>query len=172
MKESLRRRVQGVYRALFPEGQSAFVVAASVFVGVFIAVLPTFGVALPLTVLATAFLRVPKGPGLVASFIATPPTLLFFFYPLAYLLGEKLTARPAPALVNRADVGDLAPLSLTDLFALRHQAGTHLVAFLMGTLLVALASAAVVAAVCYVILTRRRASARQAAAHPRSMGPP
>jgi uncharacterized protein (DUF2062 family) len=160
LNQAFKARVLRAYRALFPEGQSAFVVAASVFVGVFIAVLPTFGVALPLTVLATAFLRVPKGPGLIASFIATPPTLLFFFYPLAYLLGEKLTSTPAPALVNRAEVRDLAPLSLSEVFAMGDQAGTHVIAFLVGTLLVALVTAAVVAAVCYVIITRRRASAR------------
>ncbi len=160
MNQAFKSRVQRAYRALFPEGQSAFLVASSVFVGVFIAVLPTFGVALPLTVLATAFLRVPKGPGLIASFIATPPTLLFFFYPLAYLLGEKLTTRAAPPLPNPAEVRELAPLSLTDVFALGDQAGTHVVAFLLGTLLVALATAAVVAAVCYVVIARRRASPR------------
>jgi uncharacterized protein (DUF2062 family) len=151
-----RSRVQRVYRALFPEGQSAFVVAASIFVGVFIAVLPTFGVALPLTVLATAFLRVPKGPGLIASFIATPPTLLFFFYPIAYLLGEWLTVTHKSGTAMLTEVQELAPLSLSDLFTKADQTGTHVAAFLIGTLIVALFTAALVSAVCYLILTRRR----------------
>jgi len=159
VKQRLRLALERLYRALFPDGQSAFVVAASVFVGVFIAVMPTFGICLPLTVFAAAFLRVPKGPALIASFIATPPTLLFFFYPLAYLLGEKLTlgAEPAPKALTEARV--FAPVTPPDLFTMG-EAGAHVAAFLVGTLIVALLTAALVSAVCYVVITRRRAGAR------------
>lgn len=160
MKQRWRLQLERLYRALFPEGQSAFVIAASVFVGVFIAVMPTFGVALPLTVFATAFFRVPKGPGLVASFIATPPTLLFFFYPLAYFLGEKLTQEAEPVPQALAQVRALAPVSPPDLFTIGEAAGAHLTAFLVGTLIVALLTAALVSVVCYLVLSRRRARAR------------
>ena len=91
----MRERLRTFYRALFPEGQSAVLVAVSVFLGVFIGVLPTIGFALPLTALATGAFRLPMGPGLVASFVATPPTLFMFFYPLGYLLGRELTAPPS-----------------------------------------------------------------------------
>lgn len=160
MKQRLRLALERLYRALFPDGQSAFVIAASVFVGVFIAVMPTFGVCLPLTVFAAAFLRVPKGPALIASFIATPPTLLFFFYPLAYLLGEKLTHGTEPAPRALAEVRAFAPAPAPDLFAIGEQAGAHVAAFLVGTLIVALLTAALVSGVCYLVLTRRRAAAR------------
>ena len=159
MKLRLRSRLERLYRALFPEGQSAFVVAASVFVGVFIAVMPTFGVCIPLTVFAAAFLRVPKGPALIASFIATPPTLLFFFYPLAYLLGEKLTLKAEPATKTLAEARAFTPVSPPDLFSMG-EAGAHVGAFLVGTLIVALLTAVFVSAICYVVLTRRRAAAR------------
>lgn len=168
MKQRLKLQLERLYRALFPDGQSAFVVAASVFVGVFIAVMPTFGIALPLTVFATAYLRVPKGPGLIASFIATPPTLLFFFYPLAYLLGEKLTLAAEPSAKALTALREFAPVSPPDLFTMGEQAGAHVAAFLVGTLIVALLTAALVSAVCYLVLTRRRAGARQ----PRAWGPP
>ena len=41
-------------------------------------------VALFLTALAAYALRVPKGPALLSSFVATPPTLFLGFYPLGY----------------------------------------------------------------------------------------
>ena len=173
MIENLKRHLARGYRALFPEGQSATVVAVSVFVGVFIAVMPTFGVALPLTVLATALCRVPKGPGLIASFIATPPTLLLFFYPLSYFLGETLTAKATAQVKALGETPEVAPLSVQDIFTLWHEARSHVVAFLLGTLIVSLITAALVSAVCYWIISRRRHSKLRASSSLVSaLGPP
>ena len=159
MSIGFRQRLRAFYRALFPEGQNAVLVAVSVFVGVFIAVLPTIGIALPLTVLTTTLCRLPLGPGLVASFVATPPTLFLFFYPLGYFVGRTLTAPPA---VNVELLSELQRLSLSTVREvagrLWQDARPHLLAFMFGILLVSLVTAASIAAVSYWIVKRRAAA--------------
>jgi uncharacterized protein (DUF2062 family) len=147
---------------LFPEGRSALVVAASVFIGVFIAVLPTIGFALPLTALATQLCRLPKGPGLVASFVATPPTLFTFFYPLGYLLGTSLTGPPAVDLQLLAELQKLTPSTVYGILGhLWQDARPHVLAFALGTSIVSLLSAAIVATVAYWVIIRRGAAGRR-----------
>jgi uncharacterized protein (DUF2062 family) len=153
-----RQRLRAFYRALFPEGQSAVLVAISVFVGVFIAVLPTIGVALPLTVLVTTLCRLPKGPGLVASFVATPPTLFLFFYPLGYFLGRTLTAPPAIDLELLSELQQLSLYTIREVVGrLWQDARPHLLAFMFGILIVSLITAAIIAAASYWIIARRAA---------------
>lgn len=140
--------------------------AVVVFLGVFIGVLPTLGVALPLTALAATLLRVPKAPALVASFIATPPTLFLFFYPLGYLVGLQAIDPPPIGI-------DLLPAlrEITFLNAGQHvailweDARWHILAFCFGMLIMATVTAVLSALVTLVVMGRRnqqRALARQA----------
>ncbi len=159
MSIGFRQHVRAFYRALFPEGQSAVLVAISVFVGVFIAVLPTIGIALPLTVLVTTLCRLPKGPGLMASFVATPPTLFMFFYPLGYFLGKTLTAPPPVDVELLSELQQLSLSTVREVFGrLWQDARPHVLAFMFGILLVSLVTAAIVAAVSYWIIARRAAT--------------
>lgn len=131
-------------------------IAVSVFVGVFIGVLPTIGFALPLTALATGAFRLPKGPGLVASFVATPPTLFMFFYPLGYLLGKELTAPPAVNVELLSELRRLAPSTLREILGgLWRDARPHLMAFILGMVIVSLLTAIIVATASYWLILRR-----------------
>jgi len=131
-------------------------VSVSVFLGVFIGVFPTIGVALPLTAFATGLLRLPKGPGLVASFVATPPTLFMFFYPLGYLLGKKLTAPPAVDVQLLVELRRLAPSTVREILGgLWRDARPHVLAFVLGMIIVSLLTAVIVAAASYWLIVRR-----------------
>jgi uncharacterized protein (DUF2062 family) len=153
---ALRDRLRTFYRALFPKGQSAVMVAVSVFLGVSIGVFPTIGFALPLTAFATGLFRLPKGPGLVASFVATPPTLFMFFYPLGYLLGKELTAPPAVDVQLLAELQRLAPSTMRVILGgLWRDARPHVLAFVIGMIIVSLMTAFIVAAASYWIILRR-----------------
>ncbi len=157
MNLRLRERLRIFYRALFPEGESAALISGSVFLGVFIAVLPTIGLALPLTLLATSICGLPKGPGLIASFVATPPTLFLFFYPLGYLLGDALTAPPSANIALLDELQKLTPGTVQAVLGhLWHDARPHVLAFLLGSLIVSLLTASLVAALSYFIMVRRR----------------
>lgn len=157
MRLTFRERLRSFYRALFPEGQSAAMVAVSVFLGVFIGVFPTIGFALPLTAFATSLLRLPKGPGLVASFVATPPTLFMFFYPLGYLLGTKLTAPPAVKLQLLVELRRLAPSTVREVLGgLWRDARLHVLAFVLGMVIVSLLTGVIVATASYWIIVRRK----------------
>lgn len=157
MRLTLRDRLRSFYRALFPEGQSAVMVAVSVFLGVFIGVFPTIGFALPLTAFATSLFRLPKGPGLLASFVATPPTLFMFFYPLGYLLGKKLTAPPAVNVQLLVELRRLAPSNMRDILGgLWRDARPHVLAFILGMIIVSLMTAILVAAASYWVIVRRK----------------
>jgi uncharacterized protein (DUF2062 family) len=152
----LRQRARAAYAALFPEGQGALPVTASVFLGVFIGVLPTIGFALPLTVLATSLCRVPKGPGLVASFIATPPTLFLFFFPGGYLLGLQLLHPPEAHVALLEELRHVTLYTVSEVVPrLWHQATPHLVAFAIGIFIVSLLTALVVSALTYWVVRRR-----------------
>jgi uncharacterized protein (DUF2062 family) len=152
----LRQRLRTAYVVLFPEGQGALPVTASVFLGVFIGVLPTIGFALPLTVLATSMCRVPKGPGLVASFIATPPTLFLVFFPGAYFLGQHLLHPPDAGIALLDELHHVTLFTVSDVVSrLWLQAKPHLLAFGLGIFIVSLLTALLVSALTYWVVRRR-----------------
>jgi uncharacterized protein (DUF2062 family) len=156
IRRSFRQQLRGLHAALFPPGQAPLAVSISVFLGVFIGVMPTIGVALPLTVLATALFRVPKGPGLVASFVATPPTLFLFYFPLGYLLGQHLLAPPPSAVELLDEVRKATLLNVGETCGrLWLEARPHLLAFAFGITIVSLITALACAAGTYWFLTRR-----------------
>jgi uncharacterized protein (DUF2062 family) len=145
------------WRCIVSEPANRPRVALSVFLGVFIGVLPTLGIALPLTALATTLFRVPRAPGMAASFIAIPPTLVFFFYPLGYLVGDRLLVPPPVTLDVVAAFGAMTPANATDTIGLLwSQAKGHLVAFVLGMSIVATMTALLGYAVTWSLLGRRR----------------
>jgi uncharacterized protein (DUF2062 family) len=166
-RRNLSRTLRFYLHRLFPRHEDSHSVATSVALGIWIAVLPTLGVALALTVLAAHLARVPKGPGLVASFVATPPTLFLFFYPLAYFKVGLPLVKPPPASfdflhevqkLSLANAGDLSTRLWRD-------AQGHVIAFLVGVFVVATVSAALGYALSFAIMQRklaRRHSARAA----------
>jgi uncharacterized protein (DUF2062 family) len=141
---------------LFPPGQAPLAVSISVFLGVFIGVMPTIGIALPLTVLATAVFRVPKGPGLVASFVASPPTLFLLFLPAGYLLGRRLLAPPPSAVALLDEVQKATLFNVGEVCSrLWLEARPHLMAFAFGITIVSLITALACAAATYWVVVRR-----------------
>jgi uncharacterized protein (DUF2062 family) len=156
LRRSLRQQLRGLHAALFPPGQAPLAVSISVFLGVFIGVMPTIGVALPLTVLATALFRVPKGPGLVASFVATPPTLFLFFFPMGYLLGGRLLTPPPSAVALLDEVHKATLFNAGEVCSrLWLEARPHLLAFAVGISIVSLLTAVACAAGTYWLVARR-----------------
>jgi uncharacterized protein (DUF2062 family) len=86
------------FNRLFPKRRTPMEVALSVAIGIFIGILPTWGIALILTIAVLALLRLPKAPGALSSFIAIPPTIFAFFYPLGYgLVSGFLNQHPLDA---------------------------------------------------------------------------
>lgn len=153
-----RRMLRRYYRDVFPPGQKPFPVAMSVFLGAFIGVLPTLGIAIPLTWIATAVFRVPKAPGIVASFIATPPTLFFFFYPLGYFaVGLPLLHPPPIHFDFLKTFGELTLTNIDDVGAmLWNSAKAHVLAFFAGMSVVATISASICAVPVYVIMRKKQ----------------
>ncbi|MDD9946126.1 MAG: DUF2062 domain-containing protein [Myxococcales bacterium] len=155
---SLQRTFRYYVHRLFPRHQPSTPVAASVALGVFIGVLPTLGVALILTAIAQQILGLPKGPGLVASFIAIPPTLFLFFYPLGYwAVGVPLMD---PVALDFNFLGQIETLSMGNagevLGHLWHVAKDHLIAFMVGMTIVASITAAIAFVLTYSAMERRR----------------
>lgn len=157
-----RRALRRYYREVFPEGQKPLPVAASVFLGAFIGVMPTLGIAIPLTWLATAVFRVPKAPGIVASFIATPPTLFFFFYPLGYFaVGLPLVHPPPIDFDFLGAIGDLTLANIGEAGAhLWNSAKGHVLAFFVGMSVVATVSALICAIPTFVIMRKKQSEAK------------
>lgn len=144
------------YAALFPEGRSALATSMAVFLGVFIGVLPTIGIALPLTALAASVCRLPRGPAMVASFIATPPTLFPFFYPLGYFVGRAMLQPPAVKLDLMSRVQELTLFNFADVLGeLLSEARLHVYAWFAGTAVVALVTGVLFASLAYGIIIRR-----------------
>jgi uncharacterized protein (DUF2062 family) len=157
-RRSLSRTLRYYSYRLLPRHESSAAVALSVALGIWIAVLPTLGIALGLTVLAAHIARVPKGPGLIASFVATPPTLFFLFYPLAYF-GVGLPLLRPPRLAFDF-LGEVQKLSLSNAgqvsSRLWQDARGHVIAFIVGVLVVATITAALGYAVSYMVMEQRR----------------
>lgn len=148
-------------RDIFPIDESPARVAGSVFAGAFIGVMPTLGVALPLTWLATSVLKLPKGPGMVASFIATPPTLFFFFYPLGYFaVGLPIVQPPSIDFDFLSTIASLNLRNTAEVGAeLWQTAQGHVLAFVVGMSIVALVTAALCAWVAFSVMQRKRRQA-------------
>ena len=88
-KEKFYRLLRYYKLLLFPRKLGALKVSWSIFLGVFIGILPTIGVALLLTAITCQILRLPKLPALTSSFVSNPVTILGF-YPLGYKIGTTL----------------------------------------------------------------------------------
>jgi uncharacterized protein (DUF2062 family) len=172
-RRSFSRTLRYALHRLFPRHESSHAVAFSVALGIWIAVLPTLGVALFLTALAAHLARVPKGPSLIASFVATPPTLFLFFYPVAYFkVGLPLLQPPAASFDFLEEVEKLTLVNAGEVSAhLWHDARGHVIAFLVGIVIVATITAALGYALAYAIMERKlekRRNARLAAARARA----
>jgi uncharacterized protein (DUF2062 family) len=164
-RRSLSRTLRYYYHRVFPRHERSLPVAISVAIGVWIGVFPTIGVAILLTALVAQIARVPKAPGILASFIAIPPTLFFFFYPLGYF-GVGLPLLDPPQLdfeflaeiekLNMANAGEIAGRLWRD-------AREHLIAFVVGMAIVATVTAAISFVVAYLVMEqkRRRREARR-----------
>lgn len=155
-----RRALRYYYHRVFPRHQAPVPVAASVFLGVFIGVLPTLGVAIGLTLAATALFKLPKTPGVVASFIAIPPTLFLFFYPVGYFLVGVPLLKPRAIDYDFLEV--IGSLTLTNVGEvggmLWSTASDHVLAFLLGMTIVATLTAALCFMLTVVVMKRRRAT--------------
>jgi uncharacterized protein (DUF2062 family) len=157
-RRNFRRRLKYYYHRLFPRHERSLSVAISVFLGVFIGVLPTLGIALVLTAIAAQLAGVPKGPGLLASFIAVPPTLFFFFYPLGYFgVGLPLVQPPAVSFDFLEQVSGMSLFTVGEVLTrLWTHARGHVLAFLVGMLVVAAASGLIAFAATYFVMEQKR----------------
>ena len=125
-----------MYR-LFPRRQDPHRLSLAIALGVFVALLPSLGLALVFTVFLCAFFRLPKIPACVASFVGTPPTLIFFFWPISYKVGLFIL----PKQTKNIDlVHKMASLNLNnfsqEMALIWSESQVHLWAFLVGTLIV------------------------------------
>jgi uncharacterized protein (DUF2062 family) len=165
-RRSLARTLRYLLHRLFPRHERSVDVAISVALGIWIGILPTLGVALFLTALAAHVARVPKGPALVASFVATPPTLFLFFYPLAYLGVGLPLMRPPPASFDvLAEIQRLTLINASTIVGhLWQEARGHVIAFLVGVCIVSAMTAGIGFALAYVIMERKLRARRNARA--------
>lgn len=156
-RRSLSRTLRYAYHRLFPRHERSSAVALSVALGVFIGVLPTLGVALVLTALAAQVLRVPKAPGLAASFIAIPPTLFLFFYPLGYFgVGLPLLRPPTLDFDFLAEFQKLTLMNFDEIASrLWGDARGHVIAFLVGMLIVAALSGLLAYGLTYAVMEKK-----------------
>jgi uncharacterized protein (DUF2062 family) len=138
-----KRRLNYLFHRMFPKRQSRHKVDLSVFLGVFIGLLPTLGIALILTYAAAKIFRVPPGPGLASSFIAIPPTLFLFFYPSGYAVGRWILNPPQSAGVDI--LKQMEEMTMSNAFEkisfMWHDAKLHFLSFMIGIFFVALAFA-------------------------------
>jgi hypothetical protein len=99
---------------------------------------------------------VPKGPGLVASFIATPPTLFLLFFPSGYFLGLRLIHPPGAGIALLDELRKVTLFTVSEVVSrLWLQAKPHLVAFGVGIFIVSLVTALLVSALTYWVVRRR-----------------
>ena len=145
------------YNRMFPKRQDALKVAGSVAAGVFIGIWPTIGVAILLTVAFCAFFRLPKVPGIVASFVANPLTQFGFFYPSGYAIGCWLLN---PEKINFDFLSEFEGLSFKNCVSLIshlwQDAAGHLIAFMVGITIVAAVFAVIFFIAAYFIVNYRK----------------
>ena len=127
------------YHRIFPRKRTAYEVGLSVFLGVFIGILPTIGIAIPLTMLACHFFKVPKIPGVISSFVAVPFTLFPFFYPLGLTVGVFLLDPPETSFDFLEQFSKLRMDNIPEIMGpIFTEASQYLFAFLLGISIVAL----------------------------------
>ena len=156
--ESKYKRLSRIYyNRMFPKRQDALKVAWSVAAGVFIGIWPTIGIAIILTVAFCAVFRLPKVPGIVASFVANPLTQFGFFYPAGYAIGCSLLK---PEKINFDFLSEFEGLSFKNFISvithLWHDAAGHLAAFMVGITIVAAIGGAIFFVLAYFIVNYRK----------------
>jgi uncharacterized protein (DUF2062 family) len=133
-------------------------VALSIFLGVFIGVMPTIGIAVVLTVAILALFKLPKLPGIIASFIAIPPTLFLFFYPVGYVIGLRLVDPPPSNFLFLEKIHGLSWANFTPTIThLWINAQGHVIAFVVGITIVAILTGFVCATISFYVMEFRRA---------------
>lgn len=157
-QESKYKRLGRVYfNRMFPRRHDALEVAWSVFVGVFIGVSPTFGVALIMTVAFCALFKLPKVPGIIADFVANPVTQFGFFYPSGYALGCAIMK---PEAINFDFLEEFKRVSWSNfgeiMGNLWHNASGHLFAFLVGIEIIATITGFIFFVIAYVVVCHRK----------------
>ena len=145
------------YNRMFPRRQDALRVAFSVAAGVFIGIWPTIGVAILLTLAFCAAFRLPKVPGVVASFVANPVTQFGFFYPAGYYIGCSMIH---PDKINFDFLSEMEGLSfkncVTVVRNLLQNAPDHFLAFMIGITIVAAVFALAFFVAAYFIVSYRK----------------
>lgn len=156
--ESRFKRISRVYfNRMFPKRMDAFLVSLSVFAGVFIGIWPTIGVAIILTVAVCALFRLPKVPGVVASFIANPLTQFGFFYPAGYFIGKKILQPAQISFDFLKEIESVSFRNVTDVVSkLWTEAAGHLLAFLLGITIVAFVFGLAFGIAAYFIVSYRK----------------
>lgn len=156
--ESRTTRLSRIYfNRMFPKRMDALKVAFSVFAGVFIGIWPTIGIAIILTVAVCALLKLPKVPGVVASFIANPVTQFGFFYPAGYFIGKSILKPERISFDFLQEIEGISFRNVTEVVSrLWNEASGHLLAFLLGITIVAFAFALVFGIAAYFIVSYRK----------------
>jgi len=135
---------------MLPRHHDSARVAVSVFFGVWIGIMPTIGIALPLTIGVCWLFRTPKIPGVVSSFVANPLTQFGFFYPAGYAVGRFMLR---PEAIGFNFLQQLETLSFSNFqtlgVRLLHEAGGHVLAFMAGMVLVSTFFAVVFSVAAY-----------------------
>jgi uncharacterized protein (DUF2062 family) len=157
-KVSRNVRIMRVYfHRLFPKRQPRHNVAFSIFLGIFIGLMPTIGFALVLTFAACRLFRVRALPGMIASFIAIPPTLFLFFYPAGYALGLVMVDPASIDFDFLNVVSDVSLANVTEIVNLLWgSAKGHLLSFVLGMFIVAFGTALIGYGIAFYIMDFRR----------------
>lgn len=156
--ESRFKRISRIYyNRMFPKRMDALLVSLSVFFGVFIGIWPTIGVAIILTVAVCALFRLPKVPGVVASFVANPLTQFGFFYPAGYFIGKKILQPAQISFDFLKEIEGVSFRNVTEVVSkLWNEAAGHLLAFLLGITIVALVFGLAFGIAAYLIVSYRK----------------
>ncbi|MCQ2102345.1 MAG: DUF1015 family protein [Fibrobacter sp.] len=157
-QESKYKRLSRIYyNRMFPRRHDALEVAWSVFVGVFVGVSPTFGVAIIMTVAICALFKLPKVPGVIADFVANPVTQFGFFYPSGYALGCAIVQ---PEAINFDFLGEFEQVSWSNFGTIMgnlwNNASGHLFAFLVGIEIIATITGFIFFFIAYFVVLRRK----------------
>ena len=157
-EESRATRISRVYfNRMFPKRMDALQVALSAFLGVFIGIMPTIGIAIILTVAACALFRLPKVPGVVSSFVANPLTQFGVFYPSGYYIGTQILS---PEEIKFDFLHELEGLSFSNctevVSKLWTEASGHVLAFLLGITIVSFIFGLAFGIAAYFIVSYRK----------------
>lgn len=156
--ESRFKRISRIYfNRMFPKRMDALLVSLSVFFGVFIGIWPTIGIAIILTVAVCALFRLPKVPGVVASFVANPLTQFGFFYPAGYFIGKKILQPAQISFDFLKEIEGVSFRNVTEVVSkLWNEAAGHLLAFLLGITIVAFVFGLAFGIAAYFIVSYRK----------------